>query len=497
MPVFVIARGFIMKLFGNERVWMPLLVLMTVIGMQSLVHADGDEAEDDDEEEEWSVEFPESLQPMLDQLSESQRKFLDSDEVESFVDSPEDLIEQLERRDLTQVAAYVDAMMSVTEQKPYVEGRDEPTLALNTDSPEFNAWRLRRPSSFDPPREAGPINLRRYQSGRSGISTFASAPVAFTPEDLIAGEVDVAIVGAPLNMGSGWRNADGAPTALRMVGNRMSGRDQTTMVSTSELNIVDYGDIAIDQMSTERTVHHVRDRIREIAETGAVPVVIGGDHSLSYPTGAALADVYGKGNVGVMHFDAHWDGFGLGDRPHLLSHGQPVYRLIDEGHVNGNNYIQMGIRTTSTGDFNWMREEGMRYHTMVTIERYGWEKVIERALAEAKENTEHLMISFDVDALDPLYAPGTGTPVANGMTIREAEPLVRRLCAETSVVGFEIVEVAPLLEPAGYITNLNAAAVVKACLVGLAMRKKGIDEDDFMSDLSSEHGLNDYMSEEE
>lgn len=479
-----------MKVSNLVRPWLPIAVLTALTIPLAF-------AEDDDDDE-WQVEFPETLRVDLEHLSEAQRQFLESDSVERFVDSPEDLIRQLERRDADQITAYVDAMMTVTEERSYQEGRDQAVLPLNTDSPAFNAWKIRRPASFDPHREAGPINIDRYQSGggRLGVPTFAGAPVALTPADLIAGEVDVAIVGAPLNMGSGWRNADRAPTALRLVG-RMSGLDQTTMVNTNELNIVDYGDIAVDQMSTERTVHHVREVIREIAETGAVPIVIGGDHSLSYSTGSALADVYGKGNVGVMHFDAHWDGFGTGDRPHLLSHGQPVYRLIDEGHVNGNNYIQMGIRTTNPGDFNWMREQGMRYHTMVTIERYGWEQVIERALEEARDNTEHLMISFDVDALDPLYAPGTGTPVANGMTLREAEPLVRRLCAETDVVGFELVEVAPLLEPTGYITNLNSAAIVKACMVGLAMRKKGIEEQDYMSDLSSEHGLNDYFSEEE
>ncbi len=469
--------------------WLAPACLALALAMPA--HADDRE----DDEEEWQVEFPEALLEELSHLSEQQMEFLESDRVERFVDSPEDLIEQLKRRDPEQVRAYVDAMMTVTEKRPFEEGRDLATLPLNTDSPEFNAWRVERPASFDPPREPGPININRYQGGggRLGIPTFAGAPVALTPEDLIAGEVDVAIVGAPLNMGSGWRNADRAPNALRLVG-RMSGLDQTTMVNTNELNIVDYGDIAVDQMSTERTVHHVRDRIREIAETGAVPVVIGGDHSLSYSTGAALADVYGKGNVGVMHFDAHWDGFGTGDRPHLLSHGQPVFRLIDEGHVNGNNYIQMGIRTTPPGDFRWMREQGMRYHTMATIHRYGWDKVIERALAEARDNTEHLMISFDVDALDPIYAPATGTPVSNGMTMREAEPLVRRLCAENDVVAFELVEVAPLVNPTDYITNQNSAAIVKACLVGLAMRKKGMEDSSYMSELSTEHGLNDYFN---
>ena len=113
-----------------------------------------------------------------------------------------------------------------------------------------------------------------------------------------------------------------------------------------ELVAVDYGNAPIDILSVERSMPPVRKMVREIAETGAIPVIIGGDHSLEYPNVAGVADVYGKGNVGVIHFDAHFD---AGDvrGGHLISHAQPVRRLVDDGHVLGKNFIQVCLLYTS------------------------------------------------------------------------------------------------------------------------------------------------------
>jgi arginase len=442
------------------------------------------------------MQFSADLADKLQGLSPEQLAFLRSDKVKPFAATPEELLETLESTSAAEVAAYVEAMIWVDEQSMFVKDRDLATIPLNIDSPEFNAWKTRRPASFDPPREAGPVDLRRYMRGFGmGIPTFANAPVALTPEDLIAGGVEVAIVGAPLNMGSGWRDADHGPLALRLIG-RMGGNDQHTMVNPSkELKIVDYGDIAIDNLSTERSMQHVREVVREIAATGAIPFIIGGDHSLEYPNVAALADVYGKGNVGVVHFDAHYDAGS--DRTHLIDHGQPVYRLINEGHVPGKNFIQVGLRASGPDEkkFKWMREQGMRYHSMAEVERRGWDAVIDRALKEARQGTTKLHISFDVDVLDPAYIVGTGTPVSGGMHMREAVPIIRRLCAETDVVGFDIVEIAPALDP-NYTTTLNSAYIVKACLTGLAMRKLGLTQPHYLSPLSSEHGQDDYYGEQ-
>jgi len=253
----------------------------------------------------------------------------------------------------------------------------------------------------------------------------------------------------------------------------------------NELNVVDYGDIAIDQMSTERSIDHIREMVREIAATGAIPMIVGGDHSLMYPDVAGVVDVYGKGNVGVVHFDSHYD---AGKSDHLISHGQPVYRLVSENHVVGKNFIQVGLRGywPNKQGFEWMREQGFRYHPMAEVEKDGWEKVMDRAVREAKEGGKKIFISFDVDVLDPAYMPGTGTPEPGGLTMREAMPIVRRLCAETDVVGFELVEVNPLVDP-GYTTALNAVRILRECLTGIAMRRTGLTEPHYLSPLTTSH----------
>jgi agmatinase len=110
---------------------------------------------------------------------------------------------------------------------------------------------------------------------------------------------------------------------------------------------------------------------------------------------------------------------------------------------------------------------------MAEIERFGLEKVVEQAISEALDGPEHLYISFDIDVLDPAYAPGTGTPEPGGFTTREVFPIIRRLCHEAHVVGFEVVEVAPAHDPT-YVTALNANRVIMEAITGLAMRKQGL-----------------------
>jgi agmatinase len=185
--------------------------------------------------------------------------------------------------------------------------------------------------------------------------------------------------------------------------------------------------------------------------------------------------VHGKGSFGVVHFDAHFDAGK--DQPHFITHGQPVYRAVKEGHVLAKNFIQVGLRGPWPGaeGFEWMRNNGMRYHTMAEVEKRGWDEVMKRALAEAREGGRKIYISFDVDVLDPAFVPGTGTPVPGGLTMREAMPIVRRLCAENDLVG------------ATYRSALNANFIMHACLTGVAMRRKGITDPGFLSELTTEH----------
>jgi len=419
------------------------------------------------------LELPEDVAQKLSVLAPEQLAFIKNGLTGRYVEKDK-LFEHARTMPAAELIAYIDAIYALHGKVEYKEGRDAASIPLDTSSPWFNGWKLRRPLTLDPARDAGPIELGRYIGGRGGgFATFAGAPVALTPEDLREGKVEVAIVGAPLDMGSGWRNAIDGPRALRMTGGA-GGNDMYSMINpNSALKIVDYGDIAIDQNSTERSVDHVREVVREIADTGAIPIVIGGDHSLSYPLLAAAADIHGKGTVGVVHFDSHYDVGRNG--VHWLTHGSPVYRVLHEGHVDAKDYIQIGLRARGPDleTFGWMRNKGMRYHTMVEVERDGWDAVMQRALREARQNTKKLWISFDVDVLDPAFMPGTGTPVPGGLTMRESQPIMRRLCAENDIAGIDIVEVAPYLDTS-YKTALNSNYLLNACLSGIAMRKKGL-----------------------
>lgn len=444
-----------------------------------------------------AIELPASSAEKTALLTPEELAFLESSEARGLAGSLEDTLEELEKRSPEQVRDWVQAIQLVVESNPYKEGRDAASIPLNTDSPEFNAWRLERPRSMDPKRDDGPVPLGRYD-GFGGPPTFGYHPLALSKEDLVAGEVDVAILGAPLNMGSGWRDSGERATAdLRLLGWPMLGGDQYVQIDASEvLNIVDYGDVAVDNNSTERSMQHVRETVREIASTGAVPMIVGGDHSLEYPNVAGLADVYGKENVSVIHFDSHYDAWWGGT--HLIGHGYPVYRLINEGHVRAADYIQVGLRSSGPGKsgFKWMREIGMRYHNMAEVEARGWDAVLDRIVAEASEEGRKLHISFDIDVLDPAFTVATGTPVPGGLTMREAIPIVRRLCAESNVVGFDLVELHPALDPT-YKTTLNSAYIIKACLTGLAMHKEGKTGEHYLSPLSSEHAIDDYYGDQQ
>jgi agmatinase len=390
---------------------------------------------------------------------------------------------------------------SLEKQEPLREG-EKPVIPLDTGDPSYNAWQTIRDFGQDPKREPGPINIQKYDFGYSwfGIPTFFHLPVALTTEDLKAGNVDVAIMGAYTDMGGGMRGAAHGPNAVRNSevyggwGIVKTPQMHVMVDPFKELTCVDYGDAPIDIMSTERSIHAVRAFVRQAVEVenesgnNVFPIIVGGDHSLMYPDVAALTDVYGKGNVGVIHFDCHYDAgkYGFG---HLINHGMPVYRLIEEGLVPGKNFIQVGLRGYYPDEesFQWMRENGFRYHTMAEIEERGFDAVMEDVIREASEGPEYLFISFDIDVIDPAFVPGTGTPEPGGLTMREALPIVRRLCAESNVVGFELVELNPLIDPT-YVSALNANRIVREALTGMAMRKMGLTEQHYLSPLTKSHG---------
>jgi agmatinase len=357
---------------------------------------------------------------------------------------------------------------------------------------EGDVWRQPVDRSGEPEREPGPIDINRYvvpSGAYAGIPTFMGFPVAMNPDDLRAGGVDVAVIGAPVDMGGGRRGASWGPRGLRTAEQYIPWGQGTHVVAPhqhvgitpfGELKCVDYGDAGVDPMDIVESHVEIRARVREIIEAGAMPLVLGGDHSIMRPDVAAMADVYGPGNVGVIHFDAHYD---AGDNAfgHPVSHGTMIRRLLEEEHLLGKNFVQVGMRgwVPTQSDMDWMREQEIKTHYMAEIERDGLAAVVERAIAEASDGPDYLFLSVDIDCLDPAFAPGTGTPEPGGFTPRELFPFIRRLCAETNVVGMELVEVAPLLDPS-YLTAFNGLRIAQEAITGWAMRKLGITEPHYL-----------------
>src|SRR5262249_47423903 len=156
----------------------------------------------------------------------------------------------------------------------------------------------------------------------------------------------------------------------------------------------------------------------------------------------ALADKYGYGNVGIVHFDAHAD-TAPDMQGVLASHGTPMRRLIESQAVRGRNFVQIGLRGYWPGpDVRaWMEQQEMKSHFMAEIQAEGFDRVLDRAVDEALDGADHLFVSVDIDVADPSCAPGTGSPEPGGLTSRELLRAVRRLAAEVGIAGMDVVEV--------------------------------------------------------
>ena len=429
------------------------------------------------------------LQAALASLSIEQQAFIEDEEnLAPFGMSQEKLYILLEGRDANTVSATIAAMMDTLDSARYqpegeaVDERgpsdldpagDMAFVPLNTLAGRFNGSTVLQPPIFDENvREPGPVSLHRYMYETDGIPTFGNLPVAVRVEDLTAGGVEAAFVGVPMSLSSGWRDAQNAPDLLRTM-KGIGGYDiEAGLDPLVELTVVDYGDLSVNRMAAELSVEHVRMMIGDMVGAGVVPMIVGGDHAVMYPTVAAMADRFGAGNVAVVHLDAHANV--EQELPHTISDEQSVYRLIEDGLLEGGNLTQIGIRGTVSGGetINWLRDQGAHLHPMSEISRDGWDTVSESAMRTLGRGPEKVFVSFDMSVLDPAFASGAGRPVSGGLTMREILPMIREICTTKEVVGFEILDVAPFLD-LSYATALNANQIMNECLIGMALRKKG------------------------
>jgi agmatinase len=232
--------------------------------------------------------------------------------------------------------------------------------------------------------------------------------------------------------------------------------------------MVDYGDAPVLPADAARTHEAIERTVGEVVAAGAIPFVLGGDHSIAEPDVRAVAKHHGP--VGLVHFDTHTDTgtevFGV-----EVSHGTPMYRLVEQGHVDPKRYVQIGLRGYWPGpqEFRWQAERGITSFFMHDVRERGIRAVVEQAVAIVGDGPAYLTV--DVDVLDPAFAPGTGTPEPGGMTSGDLLSACRTLGEQLALVGAEVVEVIPTMPGSADITALVADRIVRETLTGLALRR--------------------------
>jgi agmatinase len=286
----------------------------------------------------------------------------------------------------------------------------------------------------------------------SGVRTFMRLPNLRDLEN-----ADAAIVGAPFDTGASFRvGARFGPEGIRSVSHLLRPYNPSQDVSIFEhLSVIDYGDVPVVPGFIEESYEKIREGLEEIHRAGVTPIVLGGDHSIALPQLRAAAAVHGP--LALVQFDSHadtWDAY-FGKK---YNHGTVFRRAAEEGLIDASHSIQVGMRGPlyRAGDLDASRELGFDLVTTDGIRDMGIRELVDRIrdrVGEAK-----VYVSFDVDFVDPAFAPGTGTPEVGGFTSREAQEFVRGL-AGANIVGCDVVEVYPQYDGPGQVTALLAASV--------------------------------------
>ena len=310
---------------------------------------------------------------------------------------------------------------------------------------------------FSPPQSPGSPRFR-------GVGTYARLP-QLTPEQY----ADFGIIGVPFDLGASFRNGQRfGPAAVREASRLVRLAHPYHWIDVYEhLSGGDYGDTPVYPAELEKSIAAIEEFVRPIVAAGTVPLAIGGDHTVSLPLLRAAAAAHDE--LALVHFDAHTDTqdevFGS-----KVCHGTPFRRALEEGLLDPQHSIQVGmrgstVRATEIDDSRALGFEVIEAPEMFALGAMG---VIERILARVNKRKAYL--TFDVDFLDPAYAPGTGTPEVGGPASHEALAMLRGLGA-IPFVGFDVVEVLPACDPA-QITALVAANVIFECISLLAVRRR-------------------------
>ena len=293
----------------------------------------------------------------------------------------------------------------------------------------------------------------------------------------------IAIIGVPLDLGAGRRGVDMGPSAIRYA-------DILQRLKDLDCQVHDTGDIPVNRDAVrhlpgirmhfleeiERVNLALCQRVAEQLDLGRFPLILGGDHSIAIGALAGIRQRTKK--LGVVWFDAHGDINTPETSPSGNIHGMPVAISLGLGHerltaiggpgtrVDAKNFVQIGIRDLDPDERKHLRELGVTVFTMHEIDRLGMSKVMEQAIRIANDGTDSVHVSFDMDVMDPLHAPGVGTPVVGGITYRESHLAMEMLSAANIVGSAEFVEVNTVLD------HGNQTAKVAVALIGSLLGEK-------------------------
>lgn len=292
----------------------------------------------------------------------------------------------------------------------------------------------------------------------AGLASFFRLPVLADPS-----RVDVALIGVPFDGGTTNRaGARHGPREIRNQSSLIRRINANGVAPYDRLRVADLGDCPVNPIDVKDSLEKIEGFFRMIANAGALPVAAGGDHLITLPILRALA----KTPLGLIHFDSHSDTSDsyFGENPY--THGTPFRRAVEENLLDPRRCVQIAIRGSyyTASDFDFARAQGFRIITMDEVMDRG----IESVMAEACEIMGRLpcYISFDIDSLDPAFAPGTGTPEIGGLTTREAQRALRSLRG-LRIAGADVVEVSPPFDPSG-LTALTGATMLFELLCAIA-----------------------------
>jgi agmatinase len=303
----------------------------------------------------------------------------------------------------------------------------------------------------------------------AGLLTFGGIPFTQDPGELPG--FDVAVVGAPMDdLVSDRPGARLAPRAIRSASCPPGPHLEVKVDPFEVLRVVDFGDAPVIPADAGVSHDAIEATVGQVLAAGALPAVLGGDHSITEPAIRACAAVHGP--VGVVHFDTHTDTgaevFGV-----ERSHGTFMRRLVDAGQVDPGRYAQIGLRGYWPGEseFAWQAERGITSLFAHDVRDLGIREVMTRAIAAVGPGPVYLTI--DVDVLDPAFVPGTGTPEPGGLSATELLLGVRTAALELELIGVDVVEVIPSTVGTDDYSALVADRVIREALCGIALRRRG------------------------